>query len=386
MAGGSDSCHCKKNVRLAMLLAASTLTLRSVHEAWSYIKVHLELFAAMQHLAILPSHQLLPYPSFFIPFSDTSPIPAPPPLQDFTGPAILTWVGHTIANATPFILWVFARRLYRDWRPRVWTYILQSLPSTMFTAKILPMPPPPPLPIPETPIVTPAEGPMMEGPEVEVLDQGGHNGPADDIFESLTPPLSSDGQDIALPEALNATPGVLAARSDDIPSDEEDNEGLSATLISFDVEATDSAEAPAGLWSAELRPSAGPELKSTTPVHLDTGLTQMPVGLACDILTDSFVKLMVAPYEAAALRNLAAIFLIRQGLSLASLSRVRPFEGLTLTALVNFLSIELLSLSLSGEVWAVFTQLAQYFHRTEEEWKEDEEALASSWWHNFLSS
>jgi hypothetical protein len=257
----------------------------------------------------------------------------------------------------------------------------------MFTAKVLPMPPPPPLPIPETPVVTPAEGPSVEGPGIEVLDQSNTNRAAsEDIFETMTPPLSSDGQDMTPPEALAAAPGVLAGRGDDIPSDEEDNEGLSATLISFDVEATDSAEAPAGLWSAELRPSAGPETKSLTPVHLDTGLTQMPVGLACDILTDAFVKLMVAPYEAAALRNLAAVFLLRQGLSVAAISRVRPFEGLTLTALVNFLSIELLSLSLSGEVWAIFTRLAQYFHRTEEEWKEDEEALASSWWYNYLSS
>ncbi|KAK0383819.1 hypothetical protein NLU13_9730 [Sarocladium strictum] len=196
----------------------------------------------------------------------------------------------------------------------------------------------------------------------------------------------NDGQHATPPEALAAASGVLAARADDLPSDEEDNEGLSATLISFDVEATDSAEAPAGLWSAELRPSAGPETKSLTPVHLDTGLTQLPVGLACDILTDSFVKLVVAPYEAVALRNMATIFLLRQGFSVASISRVRPFEGLTLTALVNFLSIELLSLSLSGEVWAIFTRLAQFFHRTEEEWKRDEDVIASRWWHNYLSS
>lgn len=344
------------------------------------MKVHLELFVAMQHLGILPANQILPRPSFFIPFSSTSPIPTPTPLLEFTGPAIAEWVGNSIACATPFILWVFARRLYRDWRPRIWTYILQNLPSTMFSAKVLPMPPPPPLPIPATPIVTPAEG-----PEVEVLDQSHLTSP-DDGFEIPSPLSGSDGLEFATPEAADTTTGVLTTRQEDVASDEEDNEGLSATLISFDVEATESAEAPAGLWSAELRPSGGPEIRPLAPVHLDTGLTQMPVGLACDILTDAIVKLMVAPYEAAALRNMAAIFLLRQGLSVAAISRVRPFEGLTMTALVNFMAIEFLSLSLRGEVWAIFTHWAQYFHRTEEEWKEQEETLADSWWHRSLSS
>lgn len=329
----------------------------------------------MQHLGIIPYRQLLPSPAFFIPFSSASPIPTPAPPVDLSGPALLDWVGNAIACATPFILWVMARRLYRDWRPRIFGYILMKLPSTMFSAKRLPrLPLPVPPPIPGTPVVTPADARDAEevGVEVEVLDQSSNNGAQEEIFESPTPLSGSDEPETTSPGAPEVIQGVLSARAEDVPSDEEDNEGLSATLISFDVEATDSAEAPAGLWSAELRPSAGPDFRPLGPVHFSSGLTQLPVALACDILTDSFVRLALAPYEAAALRNLAAVFLLRQGLSVAAISRVRPFEGLTMTALVNFLSIELLHLSLSGEIWAVCTRLAQYFHRSEEEWKMDE--------------
>lgn len=168
---------------------------------------------------------------------------------------------------------------------------------------------------------------------------------------------------------------MYSTRGDDFGSDDEDNEGVSATLISFDVEPTESDNAPPGLWSAELRPSSSPDSRSNgaaPPVYLDTLLTQLPALIASHIFTDAITRALVAPYEATALRLVARMYRLRQGLSCWDIYNANMLSGITSTSLVNFLGTELLYLTLSGEVWAVFTGIAQWFHMTEEEWKEDE--------------
>lgn len=175
---------------------------------------------------------------------------------------------------------------------------------------------------------------------------------------------------------------TYSARGDEYLSDDE-HEGLTATLISFDVEATETTEAPAGLWSAELRPSQEVRVSSSQPLFRDTILTQLPALVASHVFTDAVLRIIMVPYEATALRLVAQMIRERRGLSCLDLCHANLLNGLTWTSVVNLLGVDLLILALAGEVWASVTCVAQWFHMSEEEWKEYEnkerQGEGSSW-------
>jgi len=169
-------------------------------------------------------------------------------------------------------------------------------------------------------------------------------------------------------------PSTFSARGDDYATDEEDNEGLSATLISFDVEATaETSEAPPGLWSAELRPSVearGALMPTTT--YCDTMLTQLPPLIASHIFADAVLRLVTAPWEATALRLMAHSFRQRLNLPTHDVCEINIFSHLNLTFAINFLGTQVLHLALCGEIWAAFTTVATVLHTTPDEWREAE--------------
>lgn len=163
-------------------------------------------------------------------------------------------------------------------------------------------------------------------------------------------------------------------REDDYGTDEDESERVNTTLISFDVEATEaSPDAPPGLWSAELRPSQSSDPRAEAqPIYLDTLLTQLPALLAANIYTDTTLRLMMAAYEATALRLMARCHRLQHGLPCDDIYAPNILSGLSWRALTNLLGAELLHITISGEIWAVFSGLAQYYHRSDEEWKADE--------------
>jgi hypothetical protein len=169
---------------------------------------------------------------------------------------------------------------------------------------------------------------------------------------------------------------VYSARGDDYGSDEEDNDGIRATLISFDVEATESTDAPQGLWSAELRPSvANTDSRgsiSSQPTYLDTLLTQIPALLASHMLSNSITRLLMTPYDATALRLVARAYCLRNGLPCEDICQTNLLSGLSWTSAMNYLWTEFIHLLLTTEVWAVFTGLSQWYHFSEEEWAAEE--------------
>lgn len=262
-------------------------------------------------------------------------------------------------SATPFLVWVMTQRLIRDWKPQIWAQIFQYLPNTVFNGRKIPALPPPPPPPSNRQSEQPSESTATRPREQ-----------ADDV----SPLRAVDGQlpqDTGPVEAVRR-PSIFSARGDDYASDEDDNEGVSRTLISFDVEATESSDAPPGLWSAELRPSVGNDPRQTDadkPVYLDTMLTQLPALIASHIFTNSVSAILTAPYEAMALRLMARTLRAQSGLSCWDIHNVNLFSGLSLTLVTNFLGVELLHLVISGEMWAAFTSLSQYYHQSEEEWK-----------------
>ena len=357
--------------------ATCGLTHRSVHDIWWYIRVHLELYVALQHLGLTPSSLLLPSPKFFVPFTDESPMPPPPAPEDFTLPSLLRWVGGLFISTTPFLVWVMAQSMLRDWTPQIWTWVFKQLPNTLSQGKKLP-PPPPPTPPPPPHLSPPATVPQPS------TDSDGSGSVQQDFPEgnsqhatNAIPLQDVDHHPNSRPGPMEAVrrPSVFSTRGDDYASDDDENEGVSATLISFDVEATESTDAPPGLWSAELRPSLASDSRSPEsqpPVYLDTLLTQLPALIGSQIFTDAITRILMAPYEATALRLVSRTLLLRQGLSCQSIYSANLLSGLSWTSAVNFFGTELLHLVLCGEVWAVFTCISQWFHMTEEEWKAEE--------------
>lgn len=369
--------------------------LQSVHEAWSYIRVHLELYAAMQRLGLIPSHQWLPRLSYFVPFTETSPIPAPPPIPETLNPqTLLSWVGSAFISAAPFLIWVMTQRMVRDWKPQIWAVIFKRLPSTVLYGKHVPPPPPAPPSLPSTPHESESRenAPRSTNGEDRVEGDGPIAGLADDSADpvdsdllGLWPPdeemTAAEGE--SGPEEELRGPDVGTGANDDFGSDEEDNEGVSATLISFDVEATESTDAPTGLWSAELRPSQGPVPTGTPPpLYLDTLLTQLPPLMASHIITDGVARIIIAPYESVALRLAARAFCLRHGLPMTSILGTSLLSGLNWVSAVNFLGVELVYFSLSGEIWAIFTGISQWFHMSEAEWKE-KDGPELNWYENW---
>lgn len=295
-------------------------------------------------------------------------MPAPPPLHDYTISSVLGWLGGTLVSSTPFLVWVMSRRILQDWYPQIWSQIYRRLPNTVFHRKTLPVAaPPPPPPPPPPPSSQDSPGTANISSESAQREIEGLHGPHQRQNDEETSPAGQPGQ-----ETLRRA-SVFSTRGDEYPSDDEENEGISATLISFDVEASESQDAPPGLWSAELRPSAGPDSRSSSnqqPVYMDTQLTHFPPLIAAHLFAHSVTRILTAPHEGTALRLVARMFRLRQGLPCNDMFNVYMLSGVTGTSLVNFFGTELLSLALSSEIWAVFAFLSQWYHMTEEEWKE----------------
>jgi hypothetical protein len=336
----------------------------STHDIWWYIRTHLELYAILQRLDLIPSNRWFPSFSFFVPFTKDSPIAAPPPLQDFSPQSLLQWFSGLCISAAPFIVWSMTQRLLRDRKIEVWGRLYSYLPSTCWYGRKIPPPPPPPQ--------------SSSSPTSENRRRSEPHRPRD-AQEETSPLRPVDGQMPDTPVEAVRRQSVFSSREDDFASDDEDMGGVSATLISFDVEASDATDAPAGLWSAELRPSVAPELNGMQPLYLNTTLTRLPSMAACDILTETIARLLVVPYECVALRLIARTFRLSSGLPVDDIYSFSLFSGLNMTALVNFLGAEFLHLSLLGEVWGIFTMASQWKHQTEEEWKQSDEGKVSGW-------
>ncbi|RTE76910.1 hypothetical protein BHE90_008601 [Fusarium euwallaceae] len=332
---------------------------RFVHEMWAYARTHIELYVALQRLGLVSSSSMLPSLSFFVPFSADSPIPAPPPLDGLSIQSVLQWIGGVCISATPFLLWVMTQRLIRDLRPQLWSIILPRLPNT------------------SPPLGTPPNWGPTDRPRDRDRTENTHSRSA---TNDVSPLRAIDGQvpnDTGPVEAVRR-PSTFSMRDDF--SDEDENEGANATLISFDVEATEaSSDGPQGLWSAELRPSVNDARGLSSPSYVDTLLTQLPPLLANYIFSESAIRILTAPYESMSLRLLARTFRLRLGLPSHDIFNVNLLSGLNSTLVINFLSSQFIHLVLCSELWAGFATISELLHTTPEEWKEAEDQKEGEW-------
>ena len=139
-------------------------------------------------------------------------------------------------------------------------------------------------------------------------------------------------------------------------SDEEDAEMAHATLISFDVEATESMDNSRGTWSAELR-SANESKQSKEVKYRVTGLTLLPTILATEGLREVIAGVLVMPLEAVMVRIIARAYRGSAGLSVSDLYQLRD----PVPAFENLFSAFALQLAVTGVVWAGFTVGSQWW-------------------------
>jgi hypothetical protein len=140
---------------------------------------------------------------------------------------------------------------------------------------------------------------------------------------SSSRPAPSEAGTSSRPSRRRST---ISSRGEDDPSDDDEAEGVSATLISFDVEATESSDVPTGSWSAELRPNvvADPRTASATKDYADNWLTRfVPMALAQHYGYFA-AKLLFAPATALTLRAVARSHRVRHGLPVSDMWALAP--------------------------------------------------------------
>ncbi|KAJ4316950.1 hypothetical protein N0V84_007606 [Fusarium piperis] len=228
----------------------------------------------------------------------------------------------------------------------------------------------------DSPIPAP---PPLNGLSIQPRDRA-ENTHSRSATNDVSPLRAIDGQvpnDTGPVEAVRR-PSTFSARDD--YSDEDENEGANATLISFDVEATEaSSDGPQGLWSAELRPSVNDARGLSSPSYVDTLLTQLPPLLANYIFSEAAIRILTAPYESMSLRLLARTFRLRLGLPSHDIFNVNLFSGLNSALAINFLSSQFIHLVLCSELWAGFATISELLHTTPEEWREAEDQKSDEW-------
>lgn len=184
------------------------------------------------------------------------------------------------------------------------------------------------------------------------------------------------GDDAVPLEAIRRRGTFSSRGGEDYGTDEEDTEVVNPTLISFDVDTTEvTNEQPAGVWSAELRPSFGGEARpapENLPRYETNPLTVLPSVLAGDSFARFVAHLACVPMDATVLRGLAKAFAQKRGLSCSGMFTASFFNSASMTArgLGNILGLEIIKLLILSDTWAIITVFSQWLHVTEEEFLE----------------
>ncbi|KXX73219.1 hypothetical protein MMYC01_205132 [Madurella mycetomatis] len=390
----------------------------------TYIRLHLAVYTFFQRTGIIPFSSLLPSWRFFIPGTSVSPIPLPPAPTSLCPRGLLRWLSAFAVGLTPFAGFYLYTKVYslitRTLRFKI--YGLLPRPYNANKRKQLREATPPPGAA-DIPIEFRTDEPL------EVLDPLPAPPPPSD-----NPPRARRQSTVSLRgtgtgTTTNATtagpiPGHAATGPDDFASDDEEAELISATLISFDVEATEpmpdahqhpsassAADNPSNnnsnnnnndnngnnngnnnntpnLWSAELRPNladssrpsgGSPSDGQEIPLYRENALTRLPAVLATDVLAITPARLLMTPFAGAVWLRLARPYMARMGMSLASVrddAAVGFFWTFTAPlgrrAVVNLLGLELLLAVVQGEAWSLMMLVAERFRYSREEWLEKE--------------
>ncbi|KAH9901893.1 hypothetical protein F4778DRAFT_738028 [Xylariomycetidae sp. FL2044] len=333
--------------------------------ALGYIRFHLVLFSTLQRLDLIDGSQWLPGIKFFIPFSSSSPFTAPPPLGGLSASSLFHWVGALGISIAPYALYYVVSTLRDNVAPPLVGYIYSCLPH--------PTEPPSP-PRPQPPPTTAPRLPVPESPTLGAADR--EIRPAQNPELGLPTSLALDGQangEVIPVGAIRRQSTFSSRAEEDYGTDEEDADIINATLISFDVDTSESTEPPTGVWSAELRPSFGGDARQQpkeAPVYASNELTKFPPRFAALIMGHMLADLLCAPLEALGLRAIARDFVRKNGLHAADILGLNIFEGFTWRGVFNITQLVASKFLVSAEIWALVTLVARQFYEPEGEYKE----------------
>jgi hypothetical protein len=206
-------------------------------------------------------------------------------------------------------------------------------------------------------------------------DGGPRNGRDLARDESTYQVLEGQPPSEALPVGTTRRQSAVSVRGDEFASDDEETEVVSATLISFDVEATESTDTTPGVWSAELRPNLA-DIKASAnkgPRFREASLYRLPPILAADAIGVPLARILLAPFESQTLLGLARLFFMRDGASLELLhpSGIWGFlQSFSWRRMANVIGFEMVFLILQGEAWGLMMMAAEFCRYTDEEWEE----------------
>ncbi|KAL2179098.1 uncharacterized protein P884DRAFT_239682 [Thermothelomyces heterothallicus CBS 202.75] len=385
--------------------------------ATAYIRLHLAIYAFFQRTGVVPFRNWLPNWRFFVPGSSLSPICLPPAPTSFRLRGILQWLGAFALAAAPFAGFYLYTKFYTILTRALRYTIHQRLPRPYNSSKRrrdwAPL--------------------SREDPDFDFVEQQIDENPpttpptttTNTTTTTTTTPITTDPS----PSAVLRRQSTISLRGrsgsnnnnnnadqpapaqDDFASEDEDTDIISATLISFDVEATDptspdagphssgsnaanhhnhtGGDATPGVWSAELRPSLadgsrsggaaglpGSGASGRDPLYRETVLTRLPAILATDVLAITPARLAMLPFAVSVWLGLTRPYMARMGMPLEGvLEGAGRWWGLSSArGLVNMLGLELLLAVMQGEAWAVIMLAAERYRISEEEWRRRVEA------------
>lgn len=328
----------------------------------------------MQRLGLIPSSSLFPGYKFFIPFTDESPIAAPPRIDTYNAATIGGWLSHLALGMAPYAAFFLCGRIWNLVHISLWPHVHAQLPkparNELYALRPLPIERRSTAPddewhtVPESPTLGATDREIRHGISSE------HDIPTLQALEGQ----SAGGDNAISLGAISRRQSTFSSRGDqDYGTDEEDADMVNPTLISFDVDTTESNEQPAGVWSAELRPSfSGDGVLPPVhqPVYMINPLTSLPAVLATDILTNFITYTLCAPFDTVAIRGAARAFARRRGLPTTAMYQISLLDGLSWRTVGHILGIEVVRLLVSGELWAVTSIFSQWLHVTDDEWRE----------------
>ncbi|CAK7227887.1 hypothetical protein SEUCBS140593_006727 [Sporothrix eucalyptigena] len=438
--------------------------------ALKYVRLHLQAFMCLQRLSIIPAYPILPSPFsfalFFVPFSGHSPIfrlPSFPAEVSFG--AVAQWVAEALICVVPMAAFycflelrdnimhkinyiVFdaldvpsnppVKRPMHEYDPFTGDWRLAGLPTVEVLPPRPPVPPPP-QPQPEQTSTSRGERPTIPPPPAEsqrpftdTVDNSDSNVSRRNAIDGQEEAGAGSGSSEATPtqdqQSTTPTPGSPNAAPrrrntvssggggvDGYNSEEEDFE-LSATLISFDVEAGSAGDAPPNAWSAELRQTAavsigfepneaytgdvdddglGPEYDEDgyrrggrlpgeynrgvyypnvpAPFYSDTMLSRLPATIFAAGAASVISSILLSDCESAVVRLLAHSWRNQQGLPVADLHgfSVLPFLPgwtLSLNATNHFAFVILLETAVQATGTLVTLGMAWLFRGSHPKW------------------
>jgi hypothetical protein len=313
----------------------------SLDASFFYITLHFRMFAIIQQLHLIPSSRLFPSLNSFIPFTAASPLQLPPN-PSLNSASLISWGSSMVVTAAPILIilihgkakYFILRLLYRP----IYKCLPRPRGDSMFSG-------------------IPDAAPAMEydapdrNPGIEAVPNATIRAEDPPTLRALEGRPAMEPQNEA---QLGRTEAVFEIEHDS--SDEEEGEMAQATLISFDVEATESMDNSLGPWSAELR-SANEPGQSKDVKYRVTGLTLLPTILATEGLREVIAGILVMPLEAVMVRIIARAYRQSAGLSNSDIYRL----GELVPAFETLFSAFTLQLAVTGVVWAGFTVGSQWW-------------------------